>query len=199
MKKYKFKDILDELIDYSSKATYSGRSEITDDKNIETLSALSVHNNFIDYSKCYYISYEDYKNMVGKRIPKPGDILLTKEAPVGRVAMLDKDNVAIGRRLWILTGKKFVLDNKYLLYFLQWDKTQKILRGISGGSTVKSINKNTFLNTAVEIHSYEEQLKIGEFLNIIQRKIDLNNKINDNLMNQCEKLFNYLFWIWKIG
>ncbi|TQF44055.1 restriction endonuclease subunit S [Mycoplasmopsis bovis] len=181
------------MIDFSSKAKYSGRSNITSERYIPTLSALSVHNNFIDYSKCYYVTLNEYKEMTSNRIPKIGDILLTKEAPVGRVAMLDKDNIAIGRRLWLLTGKENILDNNYLLYFLQWNKTQKLLKSISGGSTVKSVNINSFKNIEVNIHSYEEQIKIGHILSLIDKKINLNNKINDNLVKQAKLAYDYLF------
>ncbi len=131
--------------------------------------------------------------MTSNRIPKIGDILLTKEAPVGRVAMLDKDNIAIGRRLWLLTGKENILDNNYLLYFLQWNKTQKLLKSISGGSTVKSVNIKSFKNIEVNIHSYEEQIKIGHILSLIDKKINLNNKINDNLVKQAKLVYDYLF------
>ncbi|MBT1393765.1 hypothetical protein FCM61_02155 [Mycoplasma bovis] len=193
MKKVKLKDVLTEIIDFSSKAKYSGRSNITSERYIPTLSALSVHNNFIDYSKCYYVTLNEYKEMTSNRIPKIGDILLTKEAPVGRVAMLDKDNIAIGRRLWLLTGKENILDNNYLLYFLQWNKTQKLLKSISGGSTVKSVNINSFKNIEVNIHSYEEQIKIGHILSLIDKKINLNNKINDNLEKQIMKIYDEWF------
>ncbi|TQF47778.1 hypothetical protein A9304_02615 [Mycoplasmopsis bovis] len=193
MKKVKLKDVLTEIIDFSSKAKYSGRSNITSERYIPTLSALSVHNNFIDYSKCYYVTLNEYKEMTSNRIPKIGDILLTKEAPVGRVAMLDKDNIAIGRRLWLLTGKENILDNNYLLYFLQWNKTQKLLKSISGGSAVKSVNINSFKNIEVNIHSYEEQIKIGHILSLIDKKINLNNKINDNLEKQIMKIYDEWF------
>lgn len=43
MKKVKLKDVLTEIIDFSSKAKYSGRSNITSERYIPTLSALSVH------------------------------------------------------------------------------------------------------------------------------------------------------------
>ncbi|WP_040543930.1 restriction endonuclease subunit S, partial [Metamycoplasma auris] len=174
MEKVKLNDVLSEVIDFSSKATYSGRNKASLSRNIPTLSALSVFQNYIDYSKCYYVSLEEYLKMTTKRTPKIGDILITKEAPVGRVAMLDRNNIAIGRRLWLLTGKENVIDNYYLLYFLQWDKTQRLLRSISGGSTVKSINLNTFRNLELEIHPYNEQVKIGNLLNLINKKILLN-------------------------
>ncbi|WFQ92513.1 restriction endonuclease subunit S [Mycoplasma feriruminatoris] len=193
MKKVRLYDVLDDILDFSSKATYSGRNNMSLERNIPTLSALSVFQNYIDYSKCYYVSLDEYKKMTEKRIPKIGDILITKEAPVGRVAMLDKNGIAIGRRLWLLTGKENILNNDYLLYFLQWDKTQQLLRNISNGSTVKSINLNTFRNLEVEIHTYYEQVKIGNLLNLIDKKILLNNKINDNLTSQILNIYENWF------
>ena len=85
-------DALDKLIDYRGKTPK--KSEI----GIVTLSAKSVKNNYIDYSQCYYISEEEYKKFMVRGFPKKGDILLTTEAPLGMVARLDRDDVAIAQR-----------------------------------------------------------------------------------------------------
>jgi len=103
-------EALDALIDYR------GKTPSKSEKGIETLSAKSVKNGYIDYSQCYYISESEYKRFMVRGFPKVGDILLTTEAPMGLVARLDRDDVAIAQRLLTLRGKKGVLDNDYLMY-----------------------------------------------------------------------------------
>ena len=71
----KMEDALEALIDYR------GKTPRKSDFGIETLSAKSVKNGYIDYSQCYYISEEEYDRFMVRGIPKKGDILLTTEAP----------------------------------------------------------------------------------------------------------------------
>ena len=109
----KMEDALDALIDYRGKTPKKSKT------GIMTLSAKSVKNNHIDYSQCYFISEEEYEKFMVRGFPKKGDILLTTEAPLGLVARLDRNDVAIAQRLLTLRGKENVLDNDYLLYYLQ--------------------------------------------------------------------------------
>ena len=168
-------DALDKLIDYRGKTPK--KSEI----GIVTLSAKSVKNNYIDYSQCYYISEEEYKKFMVRGFPKKGDILLTTEAPLGMVARLDRDDVAIAQRLLILRGKKDVLDNDYLLYYLQSPFGQASLRARETGTTVTGIKQAEFRKMEIKIPDYENQKKISGILKSIDKKIKLNNEINNNL------------------
>jgi len=173
-------DALDKLIDYRGKTPK--KSEI----GIVTLSAKSVKNNYIDYSQCYYISEEEYKKFMVRGFPKKGDILLTTEAPLGMVARLDRDDVAIAQRLLILRGKKDVLDNDYLLYYLQSPFGQASLRARETGTTVTGIKQAEFRKMEIKIPDYENQKKISGILKSIDKKIKLNNEINNNLEQQIE-------------
>jgi len=91
---------LSEIIDYRGKTPEKSESGIV------TLSAKSVKNGYIDYTSAYYISEETYKKFMVRGFPKKGDILLTTEAPLGYVAKLDRDKVAIAQRLLTLRGKE---------------------------------------------------------------------------------------------
>ena len=180
-------DALDKLIDYRGKTPK--KSEI----GIVTLSAKSVNNNYIDYSQCYYISEEEYKKFMVRGFPKKGDILLTTEAPLGMVARLDRDDVAIAQRLLILRGKKDVLDNDYLLYYLQSPFGQASLRARETGTTVTGIKQAEFRKMEIKIPDYENQKKISGILKSIDKKIKLNNEINNNLLEQVLAIYRYRF------
>lgn len=115
-------DALECIIDYR------GKTPKKSDQGIPTLSAKSVKNNYIDYSACYYISEEEYKKFMVRGLPQVGDVLLTTEAPMGLTARLDRDDIGIAQRLLLLRGKKEILDNGYLLCFLQSPKGQALLK-----------------------------------------------------------------------
>ena len=176
----KIEDALDELIDYR------GKTPKKSETGIITLSAKSVKNNYIDYSQCYYISEEEYNKFMVRGFPKKGDILLTTEAPLGMVARLDRDDVAIAQRLLTLRGKKDVLDNDYLLYYLQSPVGQASLRARETGTTVTGIKQVEFKKMEIKVPNYENQKKVSCILKTIDEKIELNCKINKNLEQQIE-------------
>lgn len=183
----KIEDALDELIDYR------GKTPKKSETGIMTLSAKSVKNNYIDYSQCYYISEEEYNKFMVRGFPKKGDILLTTEAPLGMVARLDRDDVAIAQRLLTLRGKKDVLDNDYLLYYLQSPVGQASLRARETGTTVTGIKQVEFKKMEIKVPNYENQKKVSCILKTIDEKIELNCKINKNLEQQAQAIYNRMF------
>ena len=165
-------DALECIIDYR------GKTPIKSNSGIVTLSAKSVRNGFIDYSSCYHISEEEYRKYMVRGFPHIGDVLLTTEAPLGVVARLDRDHVALAQRLLTLRGKKGVLDTCFLYYYLQSPVFLKNfydnLNGIIGGVSVNKIK-----NIIIRYPSIEEQ----------QRIIDRIEQLLP-LCNDVEKLVN---------
>lgn len=187
-KTIKIEDALDALIDYRGKTPK--KSEV----GIMTLSAKSVKNNYIDYSQCYYISEEEYKRFMVRGFPKKGDILLTTEAPLGMVARLERDDVAMAQRLLTLRGKKGVLDNDYLLYYLQSPVGQFSLKARGTGTTVTGIKQAEFRKMEIKVPGYKIQKKIASVLRSIDKKIELNIAINNNLEQQAKALYKNWFF-----
>lgn len=186
-KTYTMEDALEEIIDYR------GKTPKKSDSGIPTLSAKSVKNNNIDYSLCYYISLDEYKRFMVRGFPKVGDVLLTTEAPMGMVARLDRDDVGIAQRLLTLRGKSGVLDNEYLLYFLQSSIGQSLLKARETGTTVTGIKQAEFRKIQIDIPEISVQKKIGGILRNLDQKIEINNKINENLEQQAQAYFGELF------
>ena len=182
-KTYTMEDALEAIIDYR------GKTPKKSDSGIPTLSAKSVKKNHIDYSLCYYISPDEYKRFMVRGFPKIGDVLLTTEAPMGVVARLDRDDVAIAQRLLTLRGKENVLDNEYLLYFLQSSSGQSLLKARETGTTVTGIKQAEFRKIQINVPEISAQKEIGGFLRTLDEKIEINSKINENLLQQAQALF----------
>lgn len=186
-KTYTMEDALEAIIDYR------GKTPKKSEKGIPTLSAKSVKNNHIDYDSCYYISSDEYKRFMVRGLPQIGDVLLTTEAPLGMVAQLDRNDVGIAQRLLTLRGKQGVLDNEYLLYYLQSPIGQALLRARETGTTVTGIKQSEFRKIQIGIPDIENQRKIGGILRGLDDKIAINNSINKNLEQQAQALFKSWF------
>lgn len=173
--RYTMEEALELIIDYRGKTPK--KSEV----GIETLSAKSVKDGYIDYSQCYYISKEEYDKFMVRGFPKSGDILLTTEAPLGLVAKLDRDNIAVAQRLLTLRGKSGILDNDYLMYYLQSPRGQYSLKARESGTTVTGIKQSEFRKIEMDLPNIEYQKSVSTVLRYIDEKIYLNTMINDNL------------------
>lgn len=180
-------EALDAIIDYR------GRTPQKSPIGIPTLSAKSVKNGQIDYSECYYISPEEYKKFMTRGFPQKGDILLTTEAPLGMVAKLDRADVAVAQRLLTLRGKKGVLDNDFLMYYLQSSEGQGLLKAKETGTTVTGIKQAEFRKIVIKVPDFQTQKQIAAILSALDEKIAINRAINDNLEQQAQSYFQELF------
>lgn len=180
-------EALDAIIDYR------GRTPQKSPIGIPTLSAKSVKNGQIDYSECYYISPEEYKKFMTRGFPQKGDILLTTEAPLGMVAKLDRADVAVAQRLLTLRGKKGVLDNDFLMYYLQSSEGQGLLKAKETGTTVTGIKQAEFRKIVIKVPDFQTQKQIAAILSALDEKIAINRAINENLERQAQAFFQELF------
>lgn len=116
-------------------------------------------------------------------IPQIGDILITTEAPLGNVARLDRDDVAIAQRLLLLRGKKNILDNDFLMYYLRSNKGQAELYSRATGTTVLGIKQSKFKEIPITLPPLDTQKKISAVLNDYDRKM-IANKNHIRLLEQ---------------
>lgn len=178
---------LEEIIDYR------GKTPEKSEKGIPTLSAKSVKDGYIDYSRAYFISKETYNKFMVRGFPKKGDILLTTEAPLGLVARLDRENIAIAQRILTLRGKKDYLVNEYLQYYLMSVVGQHQLTSKETGTTVKGIKQKEFRKCLIPLPPLKEQKAIAHILSTLDEKIEINNKINKNLESMAQEIFKHWF------
>ena len=111
-----------------------------------------------------------------KKIAKEKSILMSVRAPVGELNIANRE-ICIGRGLCSIEMKN--KNNKYLFYLLK-HSINKIKRK-SFGTVFDSINKTELENIEIIDFDKEIQDKITSILFSIDKKIELNNQINDNL------------------
>ncbi|PGP49035.1 restriction endonuclease subunit S [Bacillus thuringiensis] len=183
----RIENVLEEIIDYRGKTPKKAN------EGIETLSAKSVKNGYIDYSNAYYISPKTYKEFMVRGFPKKDDILLTTEAPLGNVAKLNKDNVAIAQRLLTLRGKENYMANEYLMYYLMSVIGQHQLHSRATGTTVTGIKQSEFRKILITVPTFHEQKSITNILSSLDEKIETNNQINKKLEEMAKTIFKHWF------
>ncbi len=178
---------LEDIIDYRGKTPKKAKS------GIKTLSAKSIKNGRVDYNQVYFISEKTFVEWEKRGKPKVGDVLLTTEGPLGEVAQIDKQRVALAQRLIALRGKAKVLDNAYLKYFLMSPRGQHELLARATGTTVQGIKQSEFRKIKIIKPPFREQQSIAKILSDLDSKIMLNQHMNGTLEAVGEAVFRRWF------
>ncbi len=140
-----------------------------------------------------FIAVEDYELWMRRGIPKPGDVVITTEAPLGEVAQLGTERVALAQRLIALRGKPGVLDNGFLKFLMQSGYVQDQLLARASGTTVLGIKQSELRKVSLTLPPIEEQRAIACILGTLDDKIELNRRINETLEAMARALFKSWF------
>ncbi len=141
------------------------------------------------------VSENTYKDWTKRAEPKPYDIILCREAPVGDSGMiLPNQKVCLGQRTVLIRPNNEKIYPKYLLFLLNSPKTQHELLSNSGGTHVAHLNMKDIRNLSVEIiHSSDEQEFIGDLLFNLNSLIDALKNQNKILEIIVQTIFKSWF------
>lgn len=166
----------------------------------------------IDFSSPSYTDDEHFNLRVKRAIPRSGDIIITREAPMGEVGMIpERIECCLGQRMVLLRTNPDICDNYYLLYSLQSKFVQHQISWSEGtGTTVSNLRIPHLEQLKIPYVPLKKQRLVASVLKSIEEKIILNEQINNNLEQQAMALFKSWFidyepfggqlpTIWKSG
>lgn len=127
-----------------------------------------------------FVSEDMYHRWMPEEIAY-GDILITSEAPFGEIYQWNSDEkIVLSQRLFgVRVSRAFCAD--YIYYYMTTDEFQGEMHSRATGTTVIGLRQPELLKCKVRYPSYEEQERIAGILRAIDRKIENNEEINDNL------------------
>ena len=106
----------------------------------------------------------------------------------------DFENVVLGYHCALIIPNSAIVNGKYLNAFMHTRYIQKYFENNASGSGQRyTLSNDTIGNIPVLLPSIEEQHIIGNVLADIDRKIELNKQINDNLEAMAKQLYDYWF------
>jgi type I restriction enzyme S subunit len=179
-------DCLDALIDYR------GKTPEKTDSGIPLVTAKIIKGGRIE-TPSEFIAYYAYDSWMRRGIPQPGDVVLTTEAPLGEVAQLGRERVALAQRVVTLRGKAGLLDSTFLLYLLQTDEMQDQLKARATGTTVLGIKQSELRKVSVSLPPIELQKASASTLAALDARIDLLRETNATLEAIAQALFKSWF------
>ncbi len=177
---------LDALIDYR------GKTPTKTDSGIPLITAKIIKNGRIERPS-EFIAIDNYDSWMRRGIPQAGDVVLTVEAPLGEVAQLGSERVALAQRVVTLRGKAGVLDSTYLMYLLQTEQMQEQLKARSTGTTVLGIKQSELRKVEVNLPPIEVQISASLTLKALDDRITLLRETNATLEAIAQAIFKSWF------
>lgn len=83
------------------------------------------------------VSEETYRLWTKRVIPKPGDLIMAREAPVGNVAMIPTGlQLCLGQRTLLIRPDRSKVEPAFLNFFLNGPHIQGMIHAKTNGATV---------------------------------------------------------------
>ncbi|MEP1215113.1 MAG: restriction endonuclease subunit S [Marinobacter sp.] len=155
----------------------------------------NVRHGLIDLTDCRFVERETYEKWTRRAKVERGDVLLTREAPMGEVGLVDfDDTVFLGQRIMQYRADKTVLHPRFLLYsFLSTDLQNQFRMHDGTGSVVSHIRVPDCSKFELKLPPLSEQNRIVNILGSLDDKIQLNHQINQTLEQMARAIFKSWF------
>ncbi|QCE42391.1 restriction endonuclease subunit S [Psychroserpens sp. NJDZ02] len=184
---YELGDLIHNTIDYR------GKTPKRFDSGIPVLSAANVKKGKIKIDS-KFISKEYYDKWATRGFIKPGDILITTEAPVGEIAKVPGDQIyMISRRVFALQINEKLADETYVYYLLLTEGVLKYFESISHGATAPRIYKDEVLKLKINLPELPTQKKIASTLSSYDDLIENNNQRITLLEDMAAEIYKEWF------
>ena len=141
-----------------------------------------------------FISRERYEEIKRKfDVPRKGDILLSSVGTLGVPWLVNDDEFYFkdGNLTWLRNNDKTT--SEFLYLWLNSPEAQNQIDMMCIGSTQKALTIETLNKFEVSLPDKNSQIKICNVFYPILRKIELNRKVNDNLLQQAQAIFTQEF------
>lgn len=137
----------------------------------------NVKNGRIDLSSVKYVTRETFEHWTRRQTLKTGDVILTREAPLGEVGLVrESDGLFLGQRLVCYRANPRVLDGRFLLYSMQAGDMQSQIKALGSGSTVEHMRVPDAENLEIALPDLPIQQRIGTILSAYDDLLENNLK-----------------------
>ena len=192
---YKIADLIDEI----SMGPFGSniKVECFVDDGIPVLNGSNLDGVALSENSFRYVT-EEKADSLGKANASRGDVVITHRGTLGQISFIPQNSkysryVISQSQFRVRCNKKLLPE--YLVYYFHTRVGQyKLLANASQvGVPALARASTTFQTIEIEIPPIEEQRKIVGILETIREKIELNNAINNNLLEQAQALYTFMF------
>lgn len=160
------------IIEIADYVDYRGKTPRKTEEGIFLITAKNVKMGSLDYKVSQeFIAIEDFESVMSRGKAEIGDVLITTEAPLGNVAQIDREDVALAQRVIKYRGMKGILNNDFLTQKFLTNTFQATLGSLSSGGTVQGIKGSLLHQIEIKYPSFPEQTHLGLFFRRLDSQI----------------------------
>ena len=154
-----------------------------------------IKNGRLDLSTPSFTDAEHFAHRIRRAKPTVGDIIFTREAPMGEVCLVPPGlECCVGQRQVLLRPDPSVVDGRFLLFALQSPQVQHEIAWNEGtGSTVSNVRIPVLEALRIPTPPLEIQREIGVVLGTLDDRIELLSQTNSTLESIAQALFRSWF------
>lgn len=124
---------------------------------VPLVTAKNISDGRIDFaSSREFISPDSYDEWMRRGLPEKGDVLLTTEAPLGEVAIVDDPEIALAQRVILLRVDRDAVSPEWLYWYLRSPQGNSTLQMWATGSTALGIKADRLKGLPIPVVSFAE-------------------------------------------
>lgn len=158
------------------------------DNGIPIIRTSNIRERRFVYDELKYVDEDTYKYWSRRCPPEPGDIIFTREAPMGEAAIIPEDKTwCLGQRTMLIRPMHEHINNRFLLLVLTEPHLLERASEKAIGSTVKHLRVGDVENIIVPIPPLEEQHRIVQKVDELMALCDqLKERLNQAGETRCQ-------------
>lgn len=178
----RLKHALERLVDTAHKTA----PEVSDGKYLVVRTA-NIKNGQLVLDDAKHTSEAGFREWTERGIPRPGDVLLTREAPAGEACLVPEGlPLCIGQRVvWLKLPVVPIVSGEFLLYSLYGGPGQEFMKQLSRSTTVAHLNMADIPSIPVAVPPVSDQASIVVG---IRREAERIDRLTAQLGRQVELL-----------
>lgn len=159
-----------------------------------SLSPKNIINGELNLDQCTYIKWDKYYESPEIMI-NPNDIIITKTgSSVGRTTFVRRVVHPMTLNPQLVVLKNISENAEFLSYYIKSALFQSVLKSIVVGSAIPTLSQKNLANLIINVpKEVAYQRRIASILSSLDRKIELNNKINADLEEMAQAIFKNWF------
>ena len=124
----------------------------------------------------------------------PGNIIYPRRGDIGKCALITskEDGWVCGTGCIKVDINQQIANSTYVMYVLCQSETVNWIESNAVGTTMLNLNTSILSDLPIKLPSLNTQKKLAKIVSSFDKKIALNRRINDNLEQQAQLLFDNL-------
>ena len=149
--------------------------------------------NKLSFEDTMFVPESYYNGLNENKKAKKDDILYSVVGSFGKPVYVDFDKQMVFQRHIAILRPKRNVNARFIYYTMLNPQFYKLVDKLAIGCSQRTVTLDTLRNIEVNLPDKDIQDKMVGILSLIDEKIDINNNVNDNLEQQIQLIFDYLF------